>query len=87
MEQEHLDHSTAKMLDDWIIVKHLGAGGYCKVKLGKHKETGQEAALKIILRNHKMERNIKAVKDELSALTQFNHPNILKTFGCNDAGV
>ena len=74
-------------LDNWTIIKNLGRGGYCKVKLGKDHKTGQEVALKIVLDNHNIERNIKSVTQELSAMGKMDHPNILHTFTCKSDGV
>lgn len=36
------------ILDDYTILRELGEGGFGKVYLGKHKETGQESAIKFM---------------------------------------
>lgn len=55
-------------LDNWTVIKNLGKGGYCKVKLGRDLITQQEVALKIVLENKNFERNIKSVNQEMDAM-------------------
>ena len=38
-----------KLIGPWIIDSKLGAGGMGTVYLGKHKETGQVAAIKVLV--------------------------------------
>ena len=42
------DYNYSAILDDYIIVKELGVGGFGKVMLGKHKEEKKEVAIKFM---------------------------------------
>lgn len=42
------DFNYNAILDDYIITKELGVGGFGKVMLGKHKEEKKEVAIKFM---------------------------------------
>ena len=42
------DFSYSAILDDYVIGKELGVGGFGKVMLGKHKEEKKEVAIKFM---------------------------------------
>ena len=42
------EFSYSAILDDYVIVKELGVGGFGKVMLGRHKEEKKEVAIKFM---------------------------------------
>lgn len=42
------DFNYSAILDDYLITKELGVGGFGKVMLGKHKEEKKEVAIKFM---------------------------------------
>lgn len=42
------DFNYSAILDDYLITKELGVGGFGKVMLGKHKEEKREVAIKFM---------------------------------------
>jgi hypothetical protein len=44
-EMQALDHSR---IGNYRLLRTIGVGGSCKVKLGQHIETGQYVAVKIL---------------------------------------
>ena len=73
-------------LDKWIILKHLGTGAFGKVKHARHSETGQEAALKIMIDNN-TEINKKSFMDEKTVMGKLVHPNIRRLIDYSEDGV
>lgn len=69
-------------LDDYQTVKIIGLGGYSRVELCRHKETGVLYVLKVmnkefIFQEHQTEH----VNNERKILGMMDHPNIVRTFG------
>ena len=46
-----MDSQQGKHIGKYLILRTLGTGGTCKVKLGRDMETGQHVAIKIIKSN------------------------------------
>lgn len=64
----------------WLLGPTLGEGGFSKVKLGVHGETGERVALKI-LRKDKLKCNDsikRQVEREIVAMGKVGHPNVIK---------
>jgi calcium-dependent protein kinase len=68
------------ILDDYEFKKELGEGSYGQVKLGLHKRTGLNRAIKIIKKNEIPEDERNAMLKEVSILKSLDHPNIIKMF-------
>jgi calcium-dependent protein kinase len=66
--------------DDYEFKKELGEGSYGQVKLGMHKRTGLDRAIKIIKKNEIPEDERNAMLKEVSILKSLDHPNIIKMF-------
>ena len=64
-------------LDDFILIKLLGSGFNCKVKLGYQESTKKYYAIKIIRTKVHVASNIKAMINEIQLLTKMKHPNII----------
>ncbi len=74
-------------LDNWILLRTLGSGGYSKVKLGQHQTTEQMAAIKILKSTPStLEPVLQMVSAEVTSLRQVDHPNIVRILDHNDNG-
>ena len=61
-----------------IILKDIGRGGYSFVKLAKHRESGDKVALKITPREELSADEEVVINNEIRAMREVNHPNIVK---------
>lgn len=68
------DLNEGDRVDDYIIIKKLGHGGYSRVFKAKHDLQGRDFALKLFHESV----SISSVIDEYNALNELNHPNIVK---------
>ena len=67
---------SEKKIGKYNILKTLGSGASCKVKLAVDTETDREVAIKII--NNNMDEQLKKlVLTEVNAMSKFKHPNVL----------
>eukprot|EP00668_Euglena_longa_P018925 GGOE01023585.1.p1 GENE.GGOE01023585.1~~GGOE01023585.1.p1 ORF type:complete len:512 (-),score=173.18 GGOE01023585.1:331-1836(-) len=67
----------------YTILHTLGEGSVGKVKLGKHRHTGQKVALKIIaLESLKSSKALKRVQLEISILRLLKHPFVTELLDC-----
>ena len=75
-------------LDDYEIVKDLGAGAFSTVKLAKHKDSGQLYALKII-KEDALENSstMNTFKNEVEIMQEINHPYIVNMVQNSNDGV
>lgn len=61
----------------------LGEGGYGKVFLGRHKQSGEQFAIKVIkTENIGSAADIDSIFVEAEVLRSLNHPNIVKVHKC-----
>ncbi|MCH7988172.1 MAG: serine/threonine protein kinase [Planctomycetes bacterium] len=68
-------------IGSYIIEKKIGAGGMGTVYLGKHDQTGQEAAVKVLTASFSQEEGaIARFSREIDALKQIASPYIVKLF-------
>jgi eukaryotic-like serine/threonine-protein kinase len=73
---------TGTRLGDFSLVRRIGAGAMGDVYLGKHADTGESVAIKLILDKHSQdEAFIKRFKREIDVLMGLNHPNIARAVG------
>ena len=73
-------------LNNYVLLKTLGAGYNSKVKLGCNKNNGEYTAVKIIKNSSNMDSNLKAILNEAQILQQLDHPNIIKIYELSDQG-
>ncbi|MCO5585724.1 hypothetical protein L7F22_039660 [Adiantum nelumboides] len=59
------------------VGRTLGEGRFAKVKLGRHKETGEAVAIKIIHKD-RMRKVYKVVKREISTMKLVKHPHVVR---------
>jgi carbon catabolite-derepressing protein kinase len=68
-------------LNQYSFVKTIGEGSFGKVKLARHKITGQEVAMKQINRRKLISRDMAGrVEREISYLQLLRHPHIIKLY-------
>ena len=68
-------------LNQYTFVKNIGEGSFGKVKLAKHKVTGQEVAMKTINRRKLISRDMAGrVEREIQYLQLLRHPHIIKLY-------
>ena len=61
----------------------LGSGGYGAVYKGKHAETGELVAIKVVGTDR---MNRKAIINEVKLMEMLDHPNVIKLHECQDRG-
>jgi len=65
----------------YIIGKTLGIGSFSKVKLAKHKRSGEQVAIKILNRKKLQSMDMGAkVRREIEILSGFQHPHIIRLY-------
>jgi len=64
-------------LAKYTILKTVGSGASCKVKLGFITDTKEEVAIKIINDNTD-ESLMKLIHDEIDAMSKIEHTNVIK---------
>jgi tetratricopeptide (TPR) repeat protein len=72
---------------DWEIERKLGAGGMGTVYLGKHRETGQQAAIKVLPASLAREEGfVERFKREIASMKQLKSPHIVEFFESGNDG-
>jgi len=73
-------------LGDYEIVREIGKGGMGAVYEGKHKDTGEAAAVKVLPPEMTMNPAfVMRFKREVATLEQLDHPNIVKMYDHGEA--
>ncbi|KAI8339439.1 kinase-like domain-containing protein [Chlamydoabsidia padenii] len=72
-------HKPRKYIGDYYVGKTLGKGASGRVKLGIHKHTGEQVAIKIISKAHLAANPAieKAVRREIAIMKLIRHPNVM----------
>ncbi|ORY89975.1 hypothetical protein BCR43DRAFT_480777 [Syncephalastrum racemosum] len=72
-------HKPRRCIGDYYVGKTLGKGASGRVKLGVHRVTGEQVAIKIISKSHLMANPTieKAVRREVAIMKLINHPNVM----------
>ncbi|KAI8144169.1 kinase-like domain-containing protein [Fennellomyces sp. T-0311] len=68
-----------KLIGDYYLGKTLGKGASGRVKLGVHRHTGEQVAIKIISKTHLAANPAieKAVRREIAIMKLIHHPNVM----------
>merc|ERR1712137_1400189 len=66
-----------KIEDVYSFEKELGRGAFSVVKLGRHKKTKEEVAIKVIEKKN-VEQDLHRLATEMQVLKSVDHPNIIK---------
>lgn len=77
--QMDIDSESFAVIDNqYTVIKKIGSGATCKVKLAKDKESGEIVAVKILnSKGSKLNSNDKHFHSEIDNLKKINHPNII----------
>ncbi|KIW68908.1 hypothetical protein, variant [Phialophora macrospora] len=68
-------------LHQYTFVRNIGEGSFGKVKLARHKVTGQEVAMKTISRHKLISRDMAGrIEREIQYLQLLRHPHIIKLY-------
>ncbi|RMZ91372.1 hypothetical protein DV736_g1400, partial [Chaetothyriales sp. CBS 134916] len=68
-------------LNQYSFVRNIGEGSFGKVKLARHKVTGQEVAMKTINRRKLISRDMAGrIEREIQYLQLLRHPHIIKLY-------
>ncbi|PVU99796.1 hypothetical protein BB559_000399 [Furculomyces boomerangus] len=70
-----------KFFGPYLLLQTIGEGEFAKVKLGLHRETGKEVAIKLVKKEW-IDSKIKKAKiiREITSLRKVNHQNIVKLY-------
>lgn len=71
---------VGKIRDHYRIGKVLGSGAFGEVRLCLHKETQVQRAVKVLRKNLLDEKEMDMLKNEITILTDMDHPNIVKMY-------
>lgn len=72
---------AAQRLNQYQFVRNIGEGSFGKVKLARHRVTGQEVAMKIINRRKLISRDLAGrIEREIQYLQLLRHPHIIKLY-------
>ena len=67
--------------EDYMLLKDLGEGTFGNVKLGKHMQSGQLVAVKILEKNRITDQaDVERVIREIKILKGIRHPNVIKLY-------
>lgn len=72
---------AVQRLNQYQLVRNIGEGSFGKVKLARHRVTGQEVAMKIINRRKLISRDLAGrIEREIQYLQLLRHPHIIKLY-------
>ncbi|KAI7867076.1 kinase-like domain-containing protein [Mucor mucedo] len=72
-------------LGPFLLLKTLGVGEFGKVKMGRHYETGQTVAVKLVKKeNIDSSSQLEKIRMEIDILKTLNHPYIVKLLSVNE---
>ncbi|KAG1233898.1 hypothetical protein G6F68_003087 [Rhizopus microsporus] len=72
-------------LGPFLLLKTLGVGEFGKVKMGKHIETDQKVAVKLVRKDHiDSPSQLEKIRMEIEILRTLNHPYIVKLLTVNE---
>jgi len=68
------------VVNEYILLQKIGAGGHSEVRLSKHRATNELYAVKIMQKGRHMVQQ----QQEIAILKQLSHPNIIKLYEAID---
>ena len=68
------------VMDNYIVLEHIGEGSFGKVYKARRKNTGFTVAMKFISKHGKSEKDLKNLRQEIGILRKLNHENIILMF-------
>lgn len=84
-----MDSKKHSSIGDYLLAKTLGEGSGTKCKLGVHKTSGKEVAIKIMKRSSPevTASFLKLWKNEVHIMKSLTHPNIVQLYEADEDGV
>lgn len=80
--RRELDARAPLSYGDYILERLVGVGGMGKVYRATHRQTGEQVAIKTLLKSHQHDRNVvEKFLQEAEILAKLQHPNIVKFHG------
>jgi len=77
-ELENPEHASKRFIGNYEVLKTLGEGSSCKVKLGAHTETGKAVALKLVKTSFWNTADRDSIEREIKVMKTLSHQNIIK---------
>jgi len=69
------------MIGNYVIGKSIGEGTFGKVRLGTHRQTGENVAIKILEKTRITDvTDVERVAREIHILKLIRHPNIVQLY-------
>lgn len=72
-----MDIAGPRLVGDWEVGTHIGSGSFAIVWRGRHRLTGQEAAIKEIDLSRLSSKLWTSLQSEVAILRGIHHPNIV----------
>lgn len=72
--------SGGRIVGNYILTKTLGEGNFAKVKLGRHRLTHQEVAVKILDKSALDSTKLAKLHREIKIMKLLHHPNIVQLY-------
>ena len=69
-----------EQIGDFLLERKLGEGTFGKVRLGRHKLTKEEVAIKILEKSRIEHSDVKRVETEIKILKSLHHKNIIQLY-------
>ncbi len=77
--EENDEHFLRRKVEqDYVLGKKLGEGSYGKVRMGVSRETGQQVAVKTVLK--KNARRLATLRREIGIMRTIQHPHIIRFY-------
>jgi serine/threonine protein kinase len=76
-EAESNKNSEKRYVKGLLLADTLGKGTFGYVKLGVKESTGQQFALKFLMKNNRRFK-MASVKTEIDCMKKINHPNVIR---------
>lgn len=70
-------NSFRNFIDDYLELHEISSGGFGKVVLARHRESGRFVAVKIVEKNLSLSQEI-MIQNEVTVLSMTKHPNLVK---------
>lgn len=81
-----MDISGPRLIGDWEMGGHIGSGSFAIVWRGRHRLTGQDAAIKEIDLSRLNSKLRSSLESEVAILRGIHHPNIVALLDVIEVG-
>lgn len=80
IQTQPMDQASAKSIGEYWIAKTIGHGTYGKVKMGIHKQSKLQVAIKILSKKELGPLETERARREIDIMKQLKHPNIAELY-------